>query len=470
MQNIVNSVKDPTTGEPHFRNVDFRETVFLGVAQFAEALFEGEVAFDRCHFHVAADFSGATFKKDASFSRCTFDGQVNLWHAVFHDSARLDITIFKKAENVGPLTCNGTFDLSLAEFHAPMTIQAVAREVLCREARWEYPATIRLRYARLDLTDAIFMNSAVVISRKYPFFSMTEAGASLPLDEAPIMAIGRSEKSALSSLQRVDCAMLTLADMDLSECSFIEAVHLDQLRLDDSWVLHRTPRHRIWSPLPFRWTSRQVIKEECEWRATDGRTAQLRQGWGPPVHFSSHTPRASTLTITYRQLRKSREDAKDEPGAADFYYGEMEMRRQCLKWNETERWLLQAYWILSGYGLRAARAVGWFALSMVFTIILMMGFGLPQESPRQAVTGTVPPDGGRVSFEIDKEDPKNPSGDRFTSMRFEKALSVTLNSAVFRSSGQDLTTAGGYIEMASRFSEPILLGLAALAIRGRVKR
>ncbi|MFZ1177322.1 MAG: hypothetical protein WAO15_13855, partial [Mycobacterium sp.] len=29
----------------------------------------------------------------------------------------------------------------------------------------------------------------------------------------------------------------------------------------------------------------------------------------------------------YRDLRKGLEEAKNEPGAADFYYGEMEMRR-----------------------------------------------------------------------------------------------------------------------------------------------
>ncbi|MFC9915847.1 hypothetical protein [Streptomyces sp. NPDC127197] len=85
-------------------------------------------------------------------------------------------------------------------------------------------------------------------------------------------------------------------------------------------------------------------------------------------------------------------------------------------------------------------------------------------------TGVVPPGGGKVSFEIDKEDPKNSTGNRFTMNRSEKSLNVTLNSVVFRSGGQDLTTTGGYIEMTSRFSEPILLGLAALAIRGRVKR
>ncbi|MFF9870120.1 hypothetical protein ACF1G0_32865 [Streptomyces sp. NPDC013953] len=61
-------------------------------------------------------------------------------------------------------------------------------------------------------------------------------------------------------------------------------------------------------------------------------------------------------------------------------------------------------------------------------------------------------------------------GNRFTGERFEKALNVTLNSVVFRSSGQDLTTAGTYIEMTSRLTEPVLLGLAVLAVRNRVKR
>jgi hypothetical protein len=148
----------------------------------------------------------------------------------------------------------------------------------------------------------------------------------------------------------------------------------------------------------------------------------------------------------------------------------MEMRRHGKGWDTAERWLLQLYWLLSGYGLRASRALGWLALAMLTTILLMMGVGLPQDSPKQEATGTVPPGGGKVTFEIDKDDPQNPTHERLTTKRFEKALSVTLNSVVFRSSGQDLTTAGGYIEMASRFSEPVLLGLAALAIRGRVKR
>ncbi|WP_234347421.1 tetratricopeptide repeat protein [Streptomyces specialis] len=60
--------------------------------------------------------------------------------------------------------------------------------------------------------------------------------------------------------------------------------------------------------------------------------------------------------------------------------------------------------------------------------------------------------------------------DRLTTDRFEKSLRTVVNSTVFRSSGQDLTTTGTYTEMASRFTEPVLLTLAILAIRARVKR
>jgi hypothetical protein len=57
------------------------------------------------------------------------------------------------------------------------------------------------------------------------------------------------------------------------------------------------------------------------------------------------------LAALYRQLRKAQEDAKNEPGAADFYYGEMEMRRHATTAHPGERVLLFLYWLTSGYGL-----------------------------------------------------------------------------------------------------------------------
>lgn len=79
----------------------------------------------------------------------------------------------------------------------------------------------------------------------------------------------------------------------------------------------------------------------------------------------------------------------------------------------------------------------------------------------------------RIVLTTDTPDPVNPSGpltERVTTERFEKSLRAVINSVILRSSGQDLTTTGTYTEMISRLAEPVLLGLAVLAVRSRVKR
>ncbi|MER7693383.1 hypothetical protein [Streptomyces sp. NPDC097610] len=96
------------------------------------------------------------------------------------------------------------------------------------------------------------------------------------------------------------------------------------------------------------------------------------------------------LAPVYRALRKAFEDSKNEPGAADFCYGEMEMRRRDRTGTtRAERGLMQGYWALSGYGLRASRALGCLAAAMLVTLCLLMGFRLPGDDPKQAATGMV---------------------------------------------------------------------------------
>ena len=218
---------------------------------------------------------------------------------------------------------------------------------------------------------------------------------------------------------------------------------------------------------PMRFSRRRRLAEEHHWHARQPATVQ---GWNAAESGAGHVGPAQ-LAPVYRALRKAFEDGKNEPVAADFYYGEMETRRRDRTGaSRAERGLLHGYWMLSCYGLRASWALGWLAAAMLLCIVLLMDSGLPKEDPKQDATGTVPPGGGRVTFEIGKDDPRNPTGNRFTGGRCEKALNVTLNSVVFRSADQDLTTAGTYVEMVSRLTEPVLLGLAVLAVRNRVKR
>ncbi|MEU8851944.1 hypothetical protein AB0C70_38260 [Streptomyces sp. NPDC048564] len=184
-------------------------------------------------------------------------------------------------------------------------------------------------------------------------------------------------------------------------------------------------------------------------------------------------PGPNELASVYRALRKASEDAKNEPDAADFYYGEMEMRRHDRARPWGERALLTAYWAVSGYGLRASRALATLLVSMGLTVVLLMMVGLPAQPTVQRTTGTVT-GGHHVALTTRAPAPRGaPPGpwvDRLSWRRAERAARTAVNSVVFRSAGQGLTLPGTYIEMASRVVEPVLLALVLLALRSRIKR
>ncbi|MCG3043347.1 pentapeptide repeat-containing protein [Streptomyces sp. S1A] len=443
--------------------VGFESVTFRGGVEFESVTFQGGVGFESAIFQGAAMFRSATFGGGAGFGSVTFQGDTWFELATFLGDIGLESAVFERWVSLGPFVCAGRVWLSGAVFNGPANLSFAARRLECRRTRWLSTAELRLRYATVDFAHAVFEYPLTIAGEPDPF--MLTGGRTM---EEQALAHAPDAAVRIATLRGVDAAHLVLADVDLSRCLFTGTVHLDQLRLEGACAFDAVPpgTHRR-RGRPVRFTGRRTLAEEHHWRA---KQPDAVRGWNVAVLGAGHAGPAQ-LAPVYRALRKAFEDGKNEPGAADFYYGEMEMRRHDRTGtSRAERGLLHAYWMLSGYGLRAVRALGWLAAAMLVTVVLLMGFGLPEEDPKQEAAGTVPPGGGRVTFEIEKGDPRNPTGDRFIGERFEKALNVTLNSVVFRSSGQDLTTAGTYIEMASRFVEPTLLALAVLAIRGRVKR
>ncbi|WP_375153038.1 pentapeptide repeat-containing protein [Streptomyces sp. SM18] len=444
-------------------NARFMWATFERAARFESATFMDDAGFASATFTGDARFRSATFTGDAKFESATFTGKAWFESTTFTGDAKFESATFERAASLGPLVCAGRVQLSGAVFGGPVTLLLATRRLECRRTRWSATAELRLRYATVDFAHAVFEYPLTIAAEASPFV-LTDGGpmAEQGLGGAP------DAKVRMASLRGVDAAHLVLADVDLSRCLFTGTVHLDQLRLEGACTFAKVPSRTAWRHWrPVRFTERRTLAEEHHWRASQPAAVP---GWNV-AEFSTGRVGPAQMAPVYRALRKAFEDGKNEPGAADFYYGEMEMRRHDrANTTRAEHGLLNGYWLLSGYGLRASRALGWLAAAMLVTIVLLMGFGLPKDDPKQEATGTVPPGGGKVTFEIDKNEPQNPTGDRFSGQRFEKALNVTLNSVVFRSSGQDLTTAGTYIEMTSRVTEPILLGLAVLAVRNRVKR
>lgn len=143
---------------------------------------------------------------------------------------------------------------------------------------------------------------------------------------------------------------------------------------------------------------------------------------------------AARIQAVYRDLRKSREDAKDEPGAADLYNGEMEMRRVAVSPPSVECALLTLYWAVAGYGFKGSTQIEY------------------------------RPVGGSVYRQVTVSGAR-PGRDDAAFHAVESATSLLRPTP-----SRPFTSAGKAIEIGLRLLGPLLLGLAILSIRGRVKR
>ncbi|PVC93254.1 pentapeptide repeat-containing protein, partial [Streptomyces sp. CS147] len=454
-----------------FGDAWFSHVQFSGRAAFDETQFSGIPSFGEAQFSGYAMFDGAQFSRHATFASAQFSHDVSFYGVRFEDVSVL-----------GPLVCAEQVVLSEAVFALPVTLEIAAQEVVCERTRWESTATVRVRYAAVDLGHAVLAAPVAVIAHPAPFhFTYSDS----PVSEVLLAGAGRQPRSPdrvrVVSVQGVDAAHLVLTDIDLADCLFSGAFHLDQIRLEGRTTFAPTPigwqRRGI---RPMRFTRRRTLAEEHHWRAhiasqpipTESAAPNPRL-WRPGPHHTdpARTPDPEDVAALYRQLRKAFEDGKNEPGAADFYYGECEMRRHdTTDTTKGERRLLWGYWLLSGYGLRASRAFAWLLAAMSLTVLLLMVFGLPASVPEPATTGTL--NGSKITLHTSTPDPAlhGTWSQRWSWARVEKATRVAVNSVVFRSSGQNLTIVGTYIEMTSRLLVPTLLALGVLAIRGRIKR
>lgn len=437
----------------------FEDVQFIGGVWFYCATFTGSAVFDGSIF--GADWTGGS-----TFRNAIFSGGVGFSGTRFELDALFAGARFESAVLLGPISAGGKIVLSHAVFTSPATIEASANSLQCVRTQWESTATLRLRYADVDMSDAV-LSMPMAISGHATNFNLG-SGYYAYFSESGLIGDG---SISIRSLRGVDAAHLVLTDTDLSSCIVTGAFHLDQLRLEGRAVFAQPPDGwRLRRGFPFRLARRRVLAEEHYWRA--GAT-RAQNGWTPnPARAAIVTAGPNDLAPAYRELRKASEDAKNEPDAADFYYGEMEMRRNDGARPLGERVLISAYWLASGYGLRTTRALGWLLVTMISTVLAIAMWGLPNSESTTRIAGVQAPSDGRIAL-VAENPPlvlSGPATQRFTGERIEKSMRIVVKSVVFRSSGQDLTVAGVYIEMGCRFVEPVLLALAILAIRGRIKR
>ncbi|GAA3032770.1 pentapeptide repeat-containing protein [Actinokineospora globicatena] len=460
------------------RGADFSRAEFAGRAFFKSADFDDDARFDAATFSGPLVLNGTKVQKDARFAYGKFEasvylqlvevgGNLDFSSGRFEDGltiehcavkGRFDLT---KGHVAGPsawadLTAIQMVNLSSAVFNDPLEAEITTRHLAAVATNWRADVRLRLAGANAVLSHATFGEPST-ISRRRNAIDFQPHWA----DKPDLMTC----EPRIVSLIGANVDKLTIADVSIAACCLTEAHNLDKLRLEGADLLARTPANRLW-------TSRLTISEEHEWRAKHHHGRRQRDWFGAPTQphpwentdFSNPHPPTSPERIaeTYRSLRKSREDAKDEPGAADFYYGEMEMRRAALKVRldakervatqrqtrrsaRVEYGLLTLYWLVSGYGLRAWRALAIFGVLVLLASFYFAWCGIPAGLPA--------------------------AGAAYIS-RWGQGLLIALESAtsLIRAPSKPVTTAGEWAVLVLRYLGPLLLALAALAVRARVKR
>jgi uncharacterized protein YjbI with pentapeptide repeats len=444
-------------------NADFASLTFEHITHFSGARFKGYADFFHATFNSIANFPSATFEQFAGFTwatfghfvdfaRATFDDDANFSGATFEGKADFTGAVFRALRQMGPMTVKGCFDISMAEFQARIGITTSCSELAAVGSRFPAGGHLRVGAAEISLSDAeipapFILSPPSTQEKGAPGIQSTSASTAPP---------------RVVSVERAVVSGLVLSGVDLRACRFAGAHELDQLRIEE-----RDLGTGSFLSAPPRRSRRRVLFEELEWRRTRRWSRRLgeRSPWssiGPASVLTALQP--AEIAGLYRALRRSRETRGDEPGAADFYYGEMEMRRHATTRRPAERAILFLYWLASGYGLRAWRSLTLLAVLLALSTVLIANGGFPAARPT-TISGTL--SGGQVDLRVT---PYPGAAVAAPGHRYTDALWTSLSAAVLRAADQPLTTKGERVRTLVHYFGPILLGLSVLALRGRIKR
>jgi len=475
-------------GDAGFGGARFGDT-----AGFGETRFGWNAGFAGARFDGHAGFAGAQFDGHAAFAGARFDEETGFDRVQFNEEARFDRTQFNGHTSFGPLVA-AKLHMDSASFVKRVVVEVEAAELSVSDTRFESGVELRVRHARISLQRTFFGAPSSLSGALIPFKTIEGPvvtdqgqGSAWAAERESADSVGASSRRAarleesvpqLLSMQETDVSQLTLSDVDLRWCRFAGAHQLDKLRLEGRGPFNRPPGWQLgwaWPPV-WRWTSRQVLAEEHPWRARRRKSSGWKRNL-PDLKRATDVPPVSPerLAVLYRSLRKAFEDTKNEAGAGDFYYGEMEARRHAPSTGRLECVLLTVYWMISGYGQRASRALAALVMLIGVLFALLTTYGLPSGTALQQVIGTIPAavtgQPQPITLEVKAAPVTQPPPDqRWTADRMSRAIRIALGSVVFRDADQRLTQYGWWTVMAGRAFGPLLLALAALAIRARVKR
>ena len=483
-----------------------RETRWKGSTSFADSEFAEDLVLANCTQSGPITLRGAHVRGRTTMEGFNADGRVSLDSVAFEGpvlirnwrvrSLQMRDATSATGLTLASVTCADRLDLTRTAVTGRARFSSLQADTInasfCRFAGalsgrisakksiklsgTEFSAPLTLRVASRDI-DASYA--------QFDGGSLSIADGRVSLDNArttrPLTIRGESARAVAVTLSSADTTNISLRDLDLRTCTFQGALNLDRMGLDGVNAFKRSPGTWDWVTGIARWATPRVGRRrtigqhgrtlwrretiEDEWMLRGGRFGNV--GWRVTTRKPATSLTAIDIASLYRSLRKGREDAKDEAGAADFYYGEMEMRRLARPVFHPERLLLSMYRVLAGYGVRPLRpALSIVALILIGAISFQNG-GFANPADPYAIT---PP--AQAAGEDDKEN-CHVTGIRLDKWCRPSADAVTYAAAAGMSlpgETAQLTNQGRWTRIWLRVAVPAALALLVFALRSRVRR
>ena len=440
-----------------FAHIELRECTFSQALTARFGIFNGgalnctgstflqgaDISYSQAE-RVSFGFESCTFRQP--FSADGIDGGVQLGKSSFEQNVS-----FKHAKGhliLNEVRIHGLIDLSHADctgVHGEQLFAETANRLgPCKARSFYLPRATFLSRVHIDVTsDDVNLSGALLKEGGLIEVESNSIQLSQVSIGGPLRVSGKPQatrQAEIRGLLNSDAGQISFALVDLSRCSFYGAHGLGNIDIESTVTFSRGP---WWSG------KRRYIADEFAWRAGAGRLHSY--GWEiQGVHVGAEQPKrlkgepekillpalgAAQVAAIYRELRRSLESKSDMPGAAHFYYGEMEMR----KWSAPplERGLLWLYWLVSGYGMRARRALlSWVALIVLGAYLMTFG-GFEQEPYSMA-----------------------------RALLFSTRATLPGVTTLERS----LTPMGQWIEIGLRIFGPLTIALFLIAVRGKLMR
>jgi len=419
----------------HFaRDVDFSHCRFRGRTSFDGAVFPGETYFTYSEFDEDASFNGARFDADARFDLAIFSSHVT-FGSDFRSDAWFDRATFKSyvivsLRNGMRVIFDGAHLSTVCFDRFAGASQPPGRDADARSGGQQSPPPL------VTFHDASFTGIAIVRTRTDVDVSL----ARVVLRNSLSLACWQGEMRLVSLRSALLESPLVIGDgIDLGGCRMSHATGLEWLRIVAADPMWRTYRQR------------KVVADELETvRHADfvalPPTPRDEEGEGiqpPKVN-------AKTVEAVYRQLRTTLEASKAFSAAADFFYGEMEMRRLAAPRTSAERTLLAIYKLTCGYGVRASRA-----LATYIAVLLFTGAALRYQT---------------AWFVAEPLKVAASSGLHFADYWDSVAIAARNSATFFGGASEGWTAAGVALMFVVRLIGPAAFAFMLLALRSRVQR